>query len=538
MHFAVQNGNENMVSLLVTSNEGQPNQMSEDGVTPLHLSKTPAVTQLLLDDGADPYHKDKKHIDPFSHLLEHNGKCSEVILDKYLMTNGHELDSSALLLVYDFSCFDDVNEFARHTTMHRYNPTLLLHPLCEAMITLKWSLLSNAYKAYMMLKLIFVASLTFLVTMQSSYLKQSCGLSLNETDADVNNTTLSDFKSLPYLYVLSTISLAILFGLEVSQLLMVRTKDYYMDAKNWTDVTMMLLTVVYFSSNYNFFLYTSTNQYSREEIGAVCIFLAWMYLVMAFRHTPRVGIYLHMVKNVSTTLFFFLLMYAPTLIAFSLCFYVLMPCEKDYLTFENPWKSGLKIIAMLIGEFDYEGNFLSLESPNIILIQIMSVLFLFFGTIVIMNLLVGLAVSEIDQLKTEALQMSLQEKVSCIIPFQRLHLDYFSCLVGRFDVFASLKKKSNQKNNQMSVKYSKLCIQPAGINDIERENYKFCGYRLPVKRSGHPVYFYDDFTMKRGKATGFYYSTELATRTMEKLKFKEDFMEKLQQQVAELDFEE
>ena len=282
-----------------------------------------------------------------------------------------------------------------------------------------------------------------------------------------------------------------------------------MDAKKWTDVTMMLLTVVYFSSNYNFFLYTSPNQYSREEIGAVCIFLAWMYLVMAFRHTPRVGIYLHMVKNVSTTLFFVVLMYAPTLIAFSLCFYVLMPCEKDYLTFENPWKSGLKIIAMLIGEFDYEENFLTLQSPNTILIQIMSVIFLFFGTIVIMNLLVGLAVHEIDQLKTEALQMSLQEKVSCIIPFQELNLGYFSCLVGRFNVFQWLKKKLNQEKYQVSAKHSKLCIQPAGINDIERENHKICGHRLPVKRSGHPVYFFDELTLKRGKPTGFRFFNRL-----------------------------
>ena len=136
-----------------------------------------------------------------------------------------------------------------------------------------------------------------------------------------------------------------------------------------------------------------------------------------------------------------------------------------------------------------------------------------------MNLLVGLAVNEIDQMKTEALQMSLQEKVSCIIPFQELHLDYFSSLVGRFNVFASLSKKLKQRNNQVSAQYSKLCIQPAGINDIKRENYHFCGYRLPVKRSGHPVYFFDDLTLKRGEPTGFYFSPELATRTIERLKF-------------------
>jgi len=59
LHFAVKNGNENLVSLLVTSNEGYPNQMSDYGFTPLHLSNTPAVTQLLLNDGAGQiYYRD------------------------------------------------------------------------------------------------------------------------------------------------------------------------------------------------------------------------------------------------------------------------------------------------------------------------------------------------------------------------------------------------------------------------------------------------------------------------------------------------
>ena len=356
--------------------------------------------------------------------------------------------------------------------------------------------------------------------------------------ANVTNVDMSTFTVLPYIYVLSNISLSVLLFLEMVHLIMARTKQYFSSAKNWMDLTMMLLTAVYFIYNYNFFYYASSNQSSKEEIGAVCILLSWMYLVMAFRHTPRVGIYLHMVKNVSTTLFFFLLMYAPTLLAFSLCFYVLMPCEKDFLTFENPWKSALKILAMLIGELDYEGNFLNLENSNIILIQIMSVVFLFFGTIVIMNLLVGLAVNEIEQLKEEALNMSLQEKASCIIPLEQLHPNVLSCLFGRFSVFTSLRNKLKAKGAQSLLTHSKLCIQPDSINDIRRENHQLCGFRLPLKRAGHPVYFFDDLTSKRGKPTGFLFSKELATRTMERLEQKEIFLEEVHQKVTIPDIEE
>ena len=108
------------------------------------------------------------------------------------------------------------------------------------------------------------------------------------------------------------------------------------------------------------------------------------------------------------------------LIAFSLCFYVLMHCQIN--VFENPWKSVLKILAMLIGELDYEGNFMAdsvEQAPNIIMIQIISACFLFFGSIVIMNLLVGLAASEIDKIKSEALLMSMKGKVSMMVLLQK-----------------------------------------------------------------------------------------------------------------------
>ena len=525
--------------------------MSRFGETPLHLSKTPAVTQLLIDDGADPYIKNDRKCDPFDHLLKHNGKSAEVVLDDYITANDKELDSCDLLLVFDLKCFGgDDNEFSRHSTMFRHNQNLLYHPISEAMIRLKWSCLSNAYKTFIILKLIFVSSLTWLVAMQSSYMKQSCSLGFNTTNSSTINVALSDYKSFPFLYIISTLSLSILLCLEMTQLLMVRTKQYFLETKNWMDMIMMLLTVAYFCSNYKFFFYHSPDQGSRQEIGAVCILLAWMYLVMAFRHTPKVGIYLHMVKNVSSTLFFFLLMYAPTLVAFSLCFYVLMPCEKDFSTFENPWKSGLKILAMLIGEFDYEGNFITLKNSNIILIQIISVLFLFFGTIVIMNLLVGLAVNEIDQLKSEALHMSLQEKVSCIIPFQELlsrrtnHnkyramkenslcFNFFLFLFGRFDLFSTLRKLMKAKIDERKNNHLKLCIQPAGVNDIKRINHQICGYRLPIKKAGHPVYFFDDQTMKRGEFTGFTFPKELADRTMEQLGKKESFIEELRERIS------
>ena len=79
---------------------------------------------------------------------------------------------------------------------------------------------------------------------------------------------------------------------------------------------------------------------------------------------------------------FFILIYSPALMAFALCFHVLLP--KEIRAFQNPWKSSLKILAMMIGEFEYEGTFMTTDtgtdstsnSTSIILAQVISVFFL------------------------------------------------------------------------------------------------------------------------------------------------------------------
>ena len=72
-------------------------------VTPLHLARTPAIARLLIDYGADPSARNKKHQDALTCLMEStdtNDDVAQVIMDDYIETNGTEMDSSGTEQVF------------------------------------------------------------------------------------------------------------------------------------------------------------------------------------------------------------------------------------------------------------------------------------------------------------------------------------------------------------------------------------------------------------------------------------------------------
>jgi hypothetical protein len=92
----------------------------------------------------------------------------------------------------------------------------------------------------------------------------------------------------------------------------------------------------------------------------------------------------HVMKNVAWSL----LVYLPSLIAFALAFHCFL--DNDPI-FQGPTASILKTVAMLLGEFNYEGRFLYdyVEEVNgsQFSVQVLYVLFIVYGSVIVMNLI-------------------------------------------------------------------------------------------------------------------------------------------------------
>ena len=84
-------------------------------------------------------------------------------------------------------------------------------------------------------------------------------------------------------------------------------------------------------------------------------------------------------------------------IFFSFCviFHILLPNSPAFGSFGN---AIIKVLAMLMGELDFTANFVTNEDSGVVS-KTFFVLFLIMMALVFMNLLLGLAVSDIDELE-------------------------------------------------------------------------------------------------------------------------------------------
>ena len=129
---------------------------------------------------------------------------------------------------------------------------------------------------------------------------------------------------------------------------------------------------------------------------------------------PSLSTKLTMFYTVFVTFFQFLLWYIFFIIAFALSFYIMFHTDHtggspnaDYPFFDKISTSLLKSAAMFVGELEFSDIPFS-EHP---LGPILFVAFIFLIVVVLMNLLNGLAVSDIGLIREEAEVLSLKSQV-------------------------------------------------------------------------------------------------------------------------------
>ena len=99
------------------------------------------------------------------------------------------------------------------------------------------------------------------------------------------------------------------------------------------------------------------------------------------------------------------------IMAFSMTFFVLLHNDAG---FENIARSFVTSFAMMVGEVDYRDTFLNQTGSNFVLILCFLVLFLVIMSILLMNLLTGLAVGDIGKIMKRSLtEKRIQQVLKC-----------------------------------------------------------------------------------------------------------------------------
>lgn len=462
LHLAARSHSLECVEILLKG-RADPNVEDDEGRTPLHLALgkslvTDDITELLLKWRADVNKADKYGYTPL-HIAASNelSRCVNLLIkyeaDLSARTIGgnsalsvvlrktptsldvfeHRLDKSLTLsrqgvIAGELELQLDFRPLLQHRRNRRSRSPeigylytfvkegykeILEHPLCQSFLHLKWHKIRKYYAARLLFYLIYVLILTSWVI---TALAHNC---YNESKGYMyypplcaNTTGIYGFLyEHPVVLEIQWYTLMVLTMLEACRKFTVlpsyrSVRQFFMQIENLVEWCVILSV---FATS---FVYTGKTYTWQSHLGAFAVLCGWSNLMLMIGQLPMFGAYVAMFTSVQAQVFKLLLAYACLLVGFTASFCVIFPHSKS---FSSPHTGLIKVLAMMTGELGFEdlffstdkgGHYESIGGTSWILLQISAqlsfVLFLLFVTIVLMNLLIGIAVHDIKGLQKTA----------------------------------------------------------------------------------------------------------------------------------------
>ena len=399
LHYATQQPNQEIIKLLLKhgANMGVKNN---DGKAPVSR---------ILPETLDDF---------FNSCLEPKGIITD---DKFKLTFNYNFLAPPLLDAEileefeskkkDVESLDVINPrpetealwYMSESSQHR---ALLKHPLIASFLWMKWQRIRSFYYLGLLFSLAFVALLTGFIMLEYGGCSIKPGGSCDE---DIDTSVLK---------VIIGVFVIILFGIEVIQMA-VSFKRYIASVENVVQNLVLLgVVILILEKNIGFEV--------GRHIAAVLIVFSWIGFLVYFGLHPSLNTKVFMFYTVATSFLKFLLWYVFIIIAFSLSFYIMFHTDhpgaepnEEYPFFDSIGSCMTKSLAMFVGELEFSDIPFTTNPISTLLF----IAFIFFIVVVLMNLLNGLAVSDITIIRDEAEVLSLKSQVDLISYWESILLN-------------------------------------------------------------------------------------------------------------------
>lgn len=377
------------------------------GYTPLHiaaLNEISSCVYLLLTYGGDVTARTNGGVSALSFIVRRTPDILPKILtqlDNSIKLHDHEIGDVDCELKLDFRILVPSVERGESGLLLAFIEVgqrhILKHPLCETFLFLKW----KRIRKFFLLSLLFH---TIFVVLYSGYM---VGVFLKDCPVAVANATETSDKDMCSIH--TVVNVTGYFLLAFNMLLI--TKELFQMAHSWAGYVSHWENWLQWLIIISVFLcvlhHHSVGDVSQDvltwqhHVAAVSIFLTWIELMMLVGRFPIFGLYVQMFTTVAVNFAKFLLAYSCLFVAFSLSFGVLFP---NYKSFRNVAWGLMKTVVMMSGELEFEDIFYATESPVLypITAHLIFLAFVLLVTVILTNLMVGLAVNDIQGLQQSA----------------------------------------------------------------------------------------------------------------------------------------
>lgn len=281
---------------------------------------------------------------------------------------------------------------------------LLRHPVIRVLLKLKWHKIRHFFYLELLIYFVFTVLLFGYLMVSTSQIVSVKG---------------------PLFYLVVALFHFVLLW-EIFQMVMFQL-EYFRFFENWMNLVLLICTFSIIILDF-----TDKNlTVAKKDIYAVTSIVLFMNIFYMSVNFPQLTTNVIMLRTVYYTLFKFLLNYIPVLLAFASGFYILFhrhqekpsePALKEEKTdyFSNFGLSFFKTFMMLTGEFEIDDVPLDL-SP--IVSHLMFLLFIILIAVGMLNLLTGLAVSDIQMIRSEAILYNKKLRIEQVAKLEKIWLN-------------------------------------------------------------------------------------------------------------------
>ncbi|CAH3036391.1 unnamed protein product, partial [Porites lobata] len=309
---------------------------------------------------------------------------------------------------------------ALKTMAERRREKCLTHPVCYFLMNIKWKKFGwITFIVNLLFYLAFLLPFTALAVNLKINICVLCNYSFcNKTPAIPNgqsewhdeiDTCNTYDKTVVFLHYFVIISALIHVIKEIMQLVRQRLK--YLTSK-----TNLIEWAIYVSALYYVFPVCACKSHFKSMAAAFSLFFAWLNLVLYFRRLSYYGKYVIMLLTMFRTLFRVFLLFFLFVVAFGTTFFLLM-YNQEFHTYEFAL---LKTFAMTLGELEYENDFILENSKRHYseAVNVVFVLFCLAMPIILMNMLIGLAVGDIDKIQQKSVMARYVMQVELLLEIE------------------------------------------------------------------------------------------------------------------------
>ncbi|PNF24295.1 hypothetical protein B7P43_G11902 [Cryptotermes secundus] len=404
LHEAARADSAAVVELLLNQGAGHlVNAKDKTGCTPLHkaayVGSRHCLTKLL-KHGGDLAAQSSTNVSVMDVIFSHIPRPLHFltdILNGSVIPNGASVNDRSFKVTLDFSLLCPHGPEQQMAVVSALmsgasdfqQMRILQHPLLETFLRFKWHRLRMIFGMLAVVHACFVASL-------STY----CLLLV------YNNNNSSLIEVVVSRRVLLASVLVLFIHLLVQILLLPR--HYLLQYETWVNLVCILLslTIALGGEMGDYMMPFLRDREPTEStwvlhVMSFAVLLAWTELMLLIGRFPTCGYYALMFYQVLQNVVKVLLTFGGLVMGFAFSFCVQF---HESGQFKNLWWSIVKTVVMMMGEFEYGELFPEDDKMQLRLKGTSRIIFLAFvvlSSIVLMNLMVGLAVNDIQDLRTK-----------------------------------------------------------------------------------------------------------------------------------------